>query len=369
MEDEVEDEVEEVKQPQQTEGEKEERESDMDERVARHNGARGEDEEGTEANEQSSATARQAAGRKRSAADRTSGGRRKKQRSKLALPRRQADKKRRKTTNTSNKRRGVDRLSSDLQQGHSHEGQDSQEQEDETVEDEWEVEAVVDSRKDRRGRKEYRLKWKRVEEDSKEAGEEEADGAEEGGDDQSYSWVQASDCHCDELIAEYERLRLQQRARRQQHAAPVGVLIEVVEEVEVESYQTAILIEDVTAVSAIDGSLSMDDSSGGVVEESEGVTGRVTEEGEVDHSAGERAEQRHGGYDKDEMVASAASSDSPPAASSATASLSSSASLFMRRSVSPMVNRVSAVLSAFHRAPTDSIAQQSHAEVEEELQQ
>ena len=60
--------------------------------------------------------------------------------------------------------------------------------------DEWEVEAVVDRRADRRGEVEYRLKWSR------------ADGRRIAEDD-SYAWVKASDCSCDELIAAFERRR------------------------------------------------------------------------------------------------------------------------------------------------------------------
>ena len=290
------------------------------------------------------------------AAKRSGGGRKKRPRYKLTLRPRQANKR---SKASSGRHRHTTRRAGSSKQAHQEaEAESDAEQEEEEdvtlAEDEWEVEAVVDSRKDRRGHTEYRLKWKRVDE-----GEEEA----EDGDEQSYQWVNAADCHCLELINDY----LHRRQERQQQLPAVGrVVIELVDELE--SYQTAILIEDVThiahtALLAIDAATSGGlDNSGGLVEESDAVTVRVTEDGD-DTAAEDEEEQggdEHGNGrdsfdddDEDPADSNVWTKPWPDATSSASASLASSASAFVRRSMSPMVTRVNAVLSAFHRAPAD----------------
>jgi len=217
------------------------------------------------------------------------------------------------------------------------------------------VEAVVDSRKDRRGRTEYRLKWKRVE-DGKEEAEVEVEAE---GEEQNYSWVAASACHCEELISEFEQ---RQQSQGQQQAPAVGaVLIELLEEVE--TYHT-ILIEDVTAIIAVDVPGGDEELSAGVVEESDAVRFRVTEEGEEEEEEveGEEGEEEEDRADRTQPAGIDASTDPSPAVSSSSASLASSASSFVRRSVSPLVSRVSAVLSAFHKAPEDSDTKQHPVE-------
>ena len=273
----------------------------------------------------------------------------------------------------------------------------------------WEVEAVVDSRKNRRGQVEYRLKWKRVEEaeeenkseeaaeskeeeeaeEAKEAKEAKGDEAEEDDnededDEQSYSWVRAVDCHCEELIAEFEQQQRREGEDEQRQSGPVGVLIELLDDDDAHHTHTAILIEDVTALIAIepaaDSQLAAgvddgvgDDSSGGLVEESDAVIFRVTEDGEGEDEDDDR-------YDGDESTSSGAPVDCSPAAAASSASASapstssfpssssdflSSASSFVRRSASPLVDRVQAVLSAFHRAPDDDNAKR-HSAVDEQ---
>ena len=109
--------------------------------------------------------------------------------------------------------------------------------------DEWEVEAVVDKRTSRRGQVEYRLKWSR------------ADGKQVDEDD-SYAWVKASDCHCDELVDRFERVRAAEQdvkdgtRKAKRAAAPSGSKqkrVEVKEQHVEEEKEDEIVDDDVGA--------------------------------------------------------------------------------------------------------------------------